>query len=97
MSYAWVQMPTRAKEEHRKHLEEVGRVVDMDAEERGKEEGDDASSMRSSKCGGSRGKVGRPRKAPKLYAKSASQPSAAKPVPATQLDSWVVAEAGAMP
>ena len=64
MSYAWLQMLTRAKEEQRRHLGEVGGVVDVDAEE-GEGEGDDASSMRSSRSGGSRGKVGRPRKAPK--------------------------------
>ena len=68
MSYDWLQMFTRAKEEHRKQLGEVGGVVDVDAEEGGGEEGDNASSMRSSKSGGSRGKVGRPRKAPKLPA-----------------------------
>ena len=44
---------------------------------RGEQE-DDASSMRSSKSGGS--KVGRPRKAPKLSAKLGDQPSAAKPL-----------------
>ena len=67
MSYAWLQMFTRAKEEHRKHLGEVGGVVEVDAEAGGEEGGGgDASSMRSSKSGGSRGKVGRPRKAPKL-------------------------------
>ena len=44
----------------------------MDAEE-GEGEGDDASSMRSSRGGGSRGKVGRPCKAPKLPAKSGGQ------------------------
>ena len=57
--------------------------------------------MRSSKSGGSRGKVGRPRKAPKLSAKSGDQPSAAKPLPATQaaaeVDAWAAAQAGAMP
>ena len=63
----------------------------------GGEGGDDASSMRSSKSGGSRSKVGRPRKAPKLHAKSGGQPSAAKPLPATQVDTWVAAQAGAMP
>ena len=97
MSYAWLQMFTRAKEEHRKHLGEVGGVVDVDAEEGGEEEGDDASSMRSSKSGGSRVKVGRPRKAPKLPAKSGGQPSAAKPPPAAQVDAWVAAQARAMP
>ena len=73
MSYAWLQMLTRAKEEHRRHLGEVGGVVDADAEE-GEGEGDDASSMRSSRSGGCNGKVGRPRKAPKLPAKSGGQP-----------------------
>ena len=101
MSYAWLQMFTRAKEEQRKQLGEVGGVVDVDAEEGGEEEGDDASSMRSSKSGRSRGKVGRPRKAPKLPAKSGGQPSAAKPLPATQaaakVGAWVAAQAGAMP
>ena len=85
-------MLSRAKEEQRQHLGEV----DVDAEE-GKEEGDDASSMRSSRSGGSRGKVGRPRKAPKLPAKSGGQPSAAKPPPAAHVDAWVAAHAGAMP
>ena len=89
-------MLTRAKEEQRRHLGEVGGVVDVDAEE-GEGEGDDASSMRSSRSGGSRGKVGRPRKAPKLPAKSGGQPSAAKPPPAAHVDAWVVAKAGAMP
>ena len=73
MSYAWLQMLTRAKEEQRRHLGEVGGVVDVDAEE-GEGEGDDASSVRSSRSGGSRGKLGRPRKAPKLPAKSGGQP-----------------------
>ena len=63
----------------------------------GEEEGDDASSMRSSKSGGSRGKVGRPRKAPNLPAQSVGQPVAAKPVLATQVDAWVAAQAEAMP
>ena len=98
MSYAWLQMFMRAKPEQRKHLGEVGGVVDVDAEEGG---GEDASSMRSSKSGGLRGKVGRPRKAPKLPAKSGGQPSAAKPLLAThaaaQVDAWVAAQAGAMP
>ena len=89
-------MFTRAKEEHRNHLGKVGGVVDEDAEEGGEEEGDDASSpMRSSKSSGSRGKVGRPRKAPKLPAKTGGHPSAAKPLPATQaaaqMDAWVAA------
>ena len=57
MSYAWLQMLTRAKEEQRRHLGEVGGVVDVDAEE-GEGEVDDASSVRSSRSGGSRGKVG---------------------------------------
>ena len=73
------------------------RVVDGDAEEGGEEEGDDASSMWISKSGGSRHKVGWPRKAPKLPAKSGGQPSVAKPLPATQVDAWVAAQAGAMP
>ena len=68
----------------------------MDAEE-GEGEGDDASSMRSSGSGGSKGKVGRPCKAPKLPAKSGGQPSAAQPPPAAQVDAWVAAQAGAMP
>ena len=76
-------------------------MVDVHAEEGGGEEGDDASSMRSSKSGGSRGKVDRPCKAPKLPAKSGGQPPAAKPLPATQaaaqVDAWVAAKAGAMP
>ena len=66
----------------------------------GEEEGDDASSMRSSKSGGSKGK-GRPNKAPKLPAKSGGQPLAAKPLPAKQaaahVDAWVAAQVGAMP
>ena len=33
MSYAWLQMLTQAKEEQRRHLGEVGGVVDVDAEE----------------------------------------------------------------
>ena len=78
MSYAWLQMLTRAKEEQRRHLGEVGGVVDVDAEE-GEGEGDDASSMRSSRSGGSRGKVGRPRKAPKLPAKSGASPRLQSP------------------
>ena len=96
MSYAWLQMLTRAKEEQRRHLGEVGRVVDVDAEE-GEGEGDDASSMRSSRSGGSKGKVGRPRKAPKLPAKSGGQPLAAQPPPAAHVDAWAAAQAGAMP
>ena len=101
MSYTWLQMFMQAKEEQRKHLGEVGGVVDVDAEEGGEEEGDNASSTRSSKSGGSRGKVGRPRKAPKLPAKSGGQPLAAEPLPAKQatarVDPWVAAQAGAMP
>ena len=66
----------------------------------GAEEGDDTSSMPSSKSGGSEGK-GRPRKAPKLPAKSDGQPSAAKPLPtehaAAHVDTWVAAQAGVMP
>ena len=96
MSYAWLQMLTRAKEEQRRHLGEVGGVVDVDAEE-GEGEGDDASSMQSSRSGGSKGKVGRPRKAPKLPAKSGGQPLAAQPPPAAHVDAWVAAQAGAMP
>ena len=96
-----MQMHTRAKEEQRRHLGEVGGAVNVDAEEGGEEEGDDASSMRSSRSGGSKGKGGRPRKAPKLPAKSGGQPSAAKPLPAKQaaahVDAWVAAQAGAMP
>ena len=52
--------------------------------------------MLSSRSGGSRGKMGRPRKAPKLSAKSGGQPSAAKPPPAAHVDAWVSAQAGAM-
>ena len=96
MSYAWLQMLTRAKEEQRRHLGEVGGLVDVDAEE-GEGQGGDASSMRSSRSGGSKGKVGRPRKAPKLPTKSGGQPSAAKPPPAAHVDVWVAAQAGAMP
>ena len=100
MSYGWLQMPTRAKEEQRRHLGEMGGAVNVDAEEGGEEEGDDASSMRSSKSGGCKGK-GRPRKDPKLPAKSGGQPSAAKPLPAKQaaahVDARVAAQAGAMP
>ena len=100
MSYAWLQMLTRAKEEQRQHLGEVGGVVDVDAEEgegEGEGEGDDASSMRKSRSGGSKGKVGRPRKAPKLPVKSGGQPSTAQPPPAAHVDAWVAAQAGAMP
>ena len=101
MSYGWLQMLTRAKEEQCRHLGEVGGAVNVDAEEGGEEEGDDASSMRSSKSGGSKGKVGRPSKAPKLPAKSGGQLSGAKPLPAKQaaahVDAWVAAQAGAMP
>ena len=96
LSYAWLQMLTRAKEEQRRHFGEVGGVVDVDAEE-GEGEGDNASSMQSSRSGGSRGKVGRPRKAPKLPAKSGGQPSAAKPPLAAHVDAWVAVHAGAMP
>ena len=100
MTYAWLQMQTRAKEEQRRQLGEVGGVVHVDAEEGGGE-GEDACSMRSSKSGGSKSKVGRPRKAPKLPAKSGGQPSAAKPLRAKQaaarVDAWVAAHAGAMP
>ena len=95
MSYAWLQMLTRAKEEQRRHLGKVGGVVQVDAEE-GEGEGDDASSMRSSRSGGSKGKVGGPRKAPKLPAKSGGQPSAAQPPPAAHVDAWVATQAGAM-
>ena len=101
MSYAWFQMHTRAKEENRRHLGEVGGLVDVDAEEGGEEEGGDGSSMRSSRSGGSRSRVGRPHKAPKLAAKPGGQPLAAKPVPAkqaaAQVDACVAAQAGAMP
>ena len=73
----------------------------VDAEEGGEEEGDDASSMRTSKSGRSKGKVGRPRKAPKFPAKSVGQPSVAKPLPAKQaaahVDALAAAHAGAMP
>ena len=75
-------------------------MVDVDAEEGGMEEGDDASSMWSSKSGGSKGKVGRPRKAPKLPAKSGGQPPAATPLPAKQVAAqakWLAAQVGAMP
>ena len=100
MSYGWLQMLTRAKEEQRRHLGEVGGAVNVDAEEGGEEEGGDATSMPSSKSGGLKGK-GRPRKAPKLPAKSGGQPSAAKPLPAKQsaahVDAWVAGQAGAMP
>ena len=89
-------MLTRAKEEQHRHLREVGGLVDVDAEE-GEREGDDASSTRRSRSGGSRRKVGRPRKAPKLPAKSRGQPSAAKPPPAAHVDALVAAQAGAMP
>ena len=103
MSYAWFQMHTRAKVQHRRYLGEVGGVVDVDAEEGGGggEEGGDGSSMRSSRSGGSRSRVGRPHKAPKLAAKPGGQPLAAKPVPAkqaaAQVDACVAAQAGAMP
>ena len=79
----------------------VGGAENMDVEEGGEEEGDDASSMRSSKSGGAKGKGGRPRKAPKLPAKSGGQPSAAKPLPAkhtaAHVDAWVAVQARAMP
>ena len=75
---------------------DVGGVVYVDAEE-GEGEGDNASSMWSSRSGGSRGKVGRPRKSPKLPAKSGGQPSATKPPPAVHVEAWVAAQAGAMP
>ena len=101
MSYAWLQTHTRAKEQQREHLGEVGEVVDVDAEEGGGEEGDAASSMHSSKSSGSKGKEGQPRKAPKLPAKSGGQPLAAKPLLAkqatAQVDAWVAAQAGAIP
>ena len=101
MSYGWLQVLTRAKEEQHRHLGEVGGVLNVDAEEGREEEGEDASSMRSSKSSGSKGKVGRPRKAPRLPAKLGGQPSAAKPLPAKQaaarVDAWVAAQAGAMP
>ena len=71
-------------------------MVDVDAEE-GEGEGNDAFSMLSSRSGGSKGKVGRPRKAPKLPAKSGGQPSAAQPPPAAHMDAWVAAQTGAMP
>ena len=96
MSYAGLQMLTRAKDEQWRHLGEVGGVVDVDAEE-DEGEGDDASSMRSSRSGGSKGKVDRPRKAPKLPAKSGGQPAAAQPLPAAHMDAWVAAQAGATP
>ena len=92
MSYAWLQMLTRAKEEQPRHLGEVGGVVDVDAEE-----GEEVASMRSCRSGGCKGKVGRPRKAPKLPARSGGQPSAAQPPPAAHVDTWVAAQAGAMP
>ena len=96
MSYDWLQMLDRAKEEQRRHLGEVGGVVDVDAKE-GEGEGDNASSMQSSRSGGSRGKVDRPRKARKRPAKSGGRPWAAKPPPAAHVDAWVAAQAGAMP
>ena len=69
--------------------------------EGGEGEGDNGSSMRSSRIGGARSRVGRPRKAPKLAAKPGGQPLAAKPLPAkqaaAQVDAWVAAPAGAMP
>ena len=95
MSYGWLQMHTRSQEEQRRHLGEVGGAVNGDAYEGGEEEGGDASSMRSSKSGGSKGKWGRPLKAPKLTANLGGQPSAAKPLPAKQaaahVDAWVAA------
>ena len=101
MSYGWLQSHTRAKEEPRRHLGEVGGAVNVDAEEAGGEEGGDASSMQSSKSGGSKGKGCRPRKAPKLSAKSGGQPSGAKPLPVKQAaahaDAAVAAQAGVMP
>ena len=64
----------------------------------GGEEGDDG--IGSSRSGGSRSRVGRPHKAPKLAAKPGGQPLAAKPVPAkqaaAQVDACVAAQAGAM-
>ena len=101
MSYGWLQMHTRAKDEQRRHLGEVGGALNVHAEQGGEEEGDDASSMRSSKSGGSKGKGGGPRNAPKFSSNSGTQPSAAKPLPAkhaaSHVDSWVAAQAGAMP
>ena len=49
----------------------------------GRKGGDDASSMPSSKRGGSKGR-GQPGKARKLPVQSGGQPSAAKPLPTKQ-------------
>ena len=101
MSYGWLQVHTRAKEEQRRHLGKVGGSVKVDREEGGEEEGDDASSLRSCKRGGSKGKVGRPCKVRKLPAKYGAQPSTSKPPPAKQaaahVDALVAAQARAMP
>ena len=78
MSYAWLQMLTRAKEEQRRHLGEVGGVVDVDAEE-GEGEGDDASSVRSSRSGRSRGKVGRTARPPNCPASRGASPRLQSP------------------
>ena len=97
MSYAWLQTLTRASEEQRQHLGEVWGVVDVHAEE-GEGEGDDASSMRSFRSGGSKGKVGRPRKAPKLLPSQGASPRLHRPRRQRMCtDAWVAAEAGAMP
>ena len=92
MSYAWLEMLTRAKKEQRRHLGEVGGVVDVDAEEGGR-----CLLHAELQERRVRGQVGRPRKAPKLPAKTGGQPSPAKPPPAAHVDTWVAAHAGAMP
>ena len=102
MSYGWLQMQTRAKDEQRRHLGVVaeaararGEAVDVDAEDAGGEERDDGSSQRSSKSGRSKS-PGRPRKGPKLAPKLAAKPPPAKQPPA-DVGAWVAAQAGAMP
>ena len=73
MSYARLQMLTRAKEEQRRHWGEVGGVVDVDAEE-GEGEGDDASSMRAPEAGGPRGRWAGPARPPNCPPSSGASP-----------------------
>ena len=98
MSYAWLQIHTRAKEQQPTHLGEVGVVVDVDA-------GGGGTGTMPPPCGAPRvalqGQGGPPPQAPKLPANSGGEPSAAKPLPAkqaaAQMGAWVAARAGAMP
>ena len=100
MSYAWLQMFTRAKEGQRKHLGVVGGVVEVDAEEGGGGRGTmppPCGAPRAARQGARWAGPARPQTSLQI----GGQPSGAKPLPATQaaahVDAWVAAQAGAMP